>query len=142
VIRFVQHATRRQLLTIGIEHDGHLGAPLPGRGGQGGRAADKVRTPTTWVNPCAFDNPAQFTFGNMGRNSLRADWSKNLDVSVFRNFTIGESKKLEFRMEAFNVTNTPVFAAPSNDVSDSNFGHVSSTLNTERQLQLALKFYF
>ncbi len=109
---------------------------------QGGRAADKVRTPTTWVNPCAFDNPAQFTFGNMGRNSLRGDWSKNLDISVFRNFTIGESKKLEFRMEAFNVTNTPVFATPSNDVSDGNFAHVSSTLNTERQLQLALKFYF
>ena len=101
-----------------------------------------MRTPTTWVNPCAFDNPAQFTFGNMGRNSLRSDWSKNLDISVFRNFTIGESKRLEFRMEAFNVTNTPVFAAPSNDVSDGNFGHVSSTLNTERQLQLALKFYF
>ena len=109
---------------------------------QGGRAADQVRTPTTWVNPCAFDNPAQFTFGNMGRNSLRSDWSKNLDLSVFRNFTIGESKKLEFRMEAFNLTNTPVFSPPINDVSDSNFGHVSSTLNTERQLQLAMKFYF
>jgi len=39
-------------------------------------------------------------------------------------------------------TNTPVFAIPDNGISDPTFGVVSSTVNTERQLQLALKFYF
>jgi hypothetical protein len=78
----------------------------------------------------------------MGRNSLRSDWRKNLDISFFRNFAFTESKRLEFRAEAFNVTNTPVFAIPDNNITDSNFGVVSSTANTERQLQLALKFYF
>jgi hypothetical protein len=100
---------------------------------------------TTKLNPInvnAFSLPAPFTFGDMGRNSLRSDWRKNLDVSFFRGFQLGESKKLEFRMEAFNVTNTPVFAMPDNNITDPNFGQVSATANTERQLQFALKFYF
>ena len=49
---------------------------------------------------------------------------------------------LEFRLEAFNLTNTPVFSMPDNNLTDGNFGQVSSTANKERQLQLALKFYF
>jgi hypothetical protein len=100
---------------------------------------------TTKLNPIninAFALPAAFTFGDMGRNSLRSDWNRNLDISLFRNFQLTEAKKLEFRFEAFNVTNTPVFGMPDNNITDGNFGQVSSTANTERQLQLALKFYF
>jgi hypothetical protein len=100
---------------------------------------------TTKLNPIninAFALPAAFTFGDMGRNSLRSDWNRNLDISLFRNFQLTEAKKLEFRFEAFNVTNTPVFGIPDNNITDGNFGLVSSTANTERQLQLALKFYF
>jgi outer membrane receptor protein involved in Fe transport len=94
------------------------------------------------INVNAFALPAAFTFGDMGRNSLRSDWNKNLDISLFRSFAFNESKRLEFRFEAFNVTNTPVFGMPDNNFTDQNFGQVSSTANTERQLQLALKFYF
>jgi outer membrane receptor protein involved in Fe transport len=100
---------------------------------------------TTKLNPinvAAFALPAAFTFGDMGRNSLRSDWNKNLDLSLFRDFPISESKRLQFRLEAFNITNTPVFAIPDNNITDPNFGQVSATANTERQLQLALKFYF
>jgi hypothetical protein len=78
----------------------------------------------------------------MGRNTLRSNWHRNLDLSFFRAFAVGESKKLEFRMEAFNVTNTKVFATPDNNITDSNFGVISATANTERQLQFAMKFYF
>ena len=94
------------------------------------------------INVNAFVLPAAYTFGNMGRNSLRADWGRNLDLSLFRNFQFSESKMLEFRLEAFNLTNTPVFSMPDNNLTDGNFGQVSSTANKERQLQLALKFYF
>jgi len=96
------------------------------------------------INPAAFANPAQGTFGNSGRNTLRADWGKNLDLSFFRSFSISESKRFEFRAEAFNATNTPVFASPDNNLLDGPgfFGVVSQTANVERQLQVALKFYF
>ena len=114
----------------------------------GTERADQVGDPylngtkTAPLNVAAFVNPAPFTFGNMGRNSLRGDWNKNLDLSLFRAFSIAESKRFEFRAEAFNVTNTPVFATPDSNLEDPNFGVVSSTANTERQLQIALKFYF
>jgi len=96
------------------------------------------------INPAAFANPAAGTFGDMGRNSLRADWGRNLDLSLFRAFPVSESKRFEFRAEAFNATNTPVMGTPDNNLLDGPgfFGVVSSTANVERQLQLALKFYF
>jgi hypothetical protein len=94
------------------------------------------------IDPAAFELPAFGSIGNMERNSLRSDWRRNLDLSLFRSFPITETKRLEFRMEAFNTTNTPVFGIPVNDLTDPNFGSVLSTANTERQLQFALKFYF
>jgi hypothetical protein len=99
-------------------------------------------TPALWFNTGAFAVPAAFTFGNMGRNTLRSDWSKNVDLSLFRTFPIREKTRLEFRAEAFNATNTPVWGTPVVNYSNVNFGHVTSTLNTPRQLQLALKLYF
>jgi hypothetical protein len=93
-------------------------------------------------NPAAFAVPAPFTFGTEGRNSLRSDWNRRLDLSIFRSFPITEAKRLEFRLEAFNATNTPVFGIPDTTLGDPNFGLVSTTASTERQLQVALKFYF
>lgn len=94
------------------------------------------------INVSAFALPAPYTFGDMARNSLRSDWNRNLDLSLFRNFKTGGPTSLQFRAEAFNVTNTPVFAVPDNQMTDPNFGVVSSTTNVEREIQLALKFYF
>jgi Carboxypeptidase regulatory-like domain/TonB dependent receptor len=94
------------------------------------------------INVNAFALPAPYTFGDMARNSLRSDWHKNLDLSLFRNFKTSDTTHLQFRAEAFNVTNTPVFSIPDNQMTDPNFGVVSSTANVERELQLALKFYF
>jgi hypothetical protein len=82
------------------------------------------------------------TIGQEGDKILRSDFNKDLDLSCIRIFPIRESKRLQFRLEAFNITNTPVFAIPDNNITDPNFGQVSATANTERQLQLALKFYF
>ena len=103
------------------------------------------RSGATKLNPInvnAFALPAQYTFGDLGRNSLRSDWAKNLDLSVFRSFHIFRESRLEIRGEAFNLTNTPVFAAPDNQLTDPTFGAVSSTANTERELQVAGKFIF
>lgn len=94
------------------------------------------------INVNAFALPAPYTFGDMARNSLRSDWHRDLDLSVFRNFKTGGSTSLQFRAEAFNLTNTPVFSVPDNQMTDPNFGVVSSTANVQREIQLALKFYF
>lgn len=98
-------------------------------------------SPKMWFNPAAFAVPAQYTFGNVGRNSLRSDWYKDVDFSVFREFPVVERQSFQFRAEAFNVTNTPTWGIPASTVG-ANFGVVSSTRSTERQLQFALKYLF
>lgn len=99
---------------------------------------------TTWFNTKAIVTPAPFTFGNMGRNSLRADRWRNTDLSLFRQFNVGlgESRYFEFRAEAFNVFNNVVFGTPIQNMSDPLFGRVRGTGNAPRQLQLALKIVF
>ncbi|HWY52919.1 MAG TPA: TonB-dependent receptor [Terriglobales bacterium] len=98
--------------------------------------------PAEWINVAAFQTPALGTFGNLGRNSLRSDWNKNLDLSLFRQFPITERFRLEFRFEMFNATNTPVWAIPVSSLESPSFGAVTHTANIPRQLQFALKLYF
>ncbi|MGB8115033.1 MAG: hypothetical protein WCF22_14725, partial [Candidatus Sulfotelmatobacter sp.] len=100
------------------------------------------RNPAEWINTSAFAIPSPYTFGDLGRNSLRSDWYRNLDCSFFRRFPITERVQLEFRAEAFNVTNGVVFAAPGNVLNATGLGVVTSTVNTPRQVQVALKLAF
>jgi hypothetical protein len=65
-----------------------------------------------------------------------------LDLSLFRQFPITERFRIEFRFEAFNVTNTPVWAIPVSSLEAPNFGAVTHTANVPRQLQFGLKLYF
>ena len=99
-------------------------------------------TPEEWFNPAAFSPPPEYTFGNEGRNILRSDWTRNLDMSLFREFPFTESKRLEFRVEAFNLFNTPQFGIPDNVYGDPLFGQALGTANSARQFQIALKIYF
>jgi hypothetical protein len=111
-------------------------------------------TPQEWFNTAAFAIPAPYTFGNLGRNTLRTDWGRNVDLSLFRDFPVTESKRFEFRAEAFNAFNQVVYGYPAGasggaaiwlsaiSPKDPNFGKVFSTGNSPRIIQLALKFYF
>jgi len=97
-----------------------------------------------WFNTAAFRQPANFTFGNLGREftPVREDWTRNADLSLFKNFTITEKVKLQFRAEAYNFTNTPVFAAPNTYYGAPGFGAISSQSNLPRTVQLGLKLTF
>lgn len=99
-------------------------------------------SPAAWFNTAAFAPPAQFTFGNLGRNRLRPDWYRNLDLTVFKQFPIRERLKLDLRAEAFNVTNTPVFGVPISSLSSPTFGKVLGLGNSPRQLQLGARIQF
>jgi carboxypeptidase family protein len=99
-------------------------------------------TPERWFDVSAFVLPAQFTYGNSGANILREDRYKSLDFSVFKQFRITEGSQLQFRAEAFNLTNTPSFAIPNTAIDTSSGGRVTSTFSTPRQIQFALKYNF
>ena len=69
-------------------------------------------------------------------------------MSAFREFGLGTGRAVQFRMEIFNLTNTPHFASPQNSVNASNFGIISGTANSgregidERLFRLGLRFRF
>jgi hypothetical protein len=116
----------------GYERANLVGNPYPGN-----------KTPNEWINTAAFAYPASNTFGDLGRDSLRSDWNKNLDLSIFRQFPITERFRIEFRFETFNLTNTPVWATPGTNLDSTLlFGRVTHTANVPRQLQFGLKLYF
>jgi hypothetical protein len=117
--------------------------------GVGGQRPDRISsgkldtpTPERWFDVSAFILPAQFAYGNSGANILREDRYKSLDFSIFKQFRITEGSKLQFRAEAFNLTNTPSFAIPSAAIDTSSAGRVTSTFSTPRQIQFALKYNF
>ncbi|HLI84385.1 MAG TPA: hypothetical protein VKV17_10735 [Bryobacteraceae bacterium] len=65
------------------------------------------------ANPAAFLTPAPGTFGNAGRNILRASGLQQLDLGVHKRFKISDRTSFEFRSEFFNIFNHPNFASPA-----------------------------
>jgi hypothetical protein len=90
----------------------------------------------------AYASPAAFHFGTSGRNQLRTQSLRNVDFSLFREDALGEHVKSQFRVESFNILNTPTFGIPQTTFTNPNFGRVSSTVSTARQIQLGLKLIF
>jgi len=99
-------------------------------------------TPAEWFNTAAFAVPANYTFGDLGRNALRADRYIDVDISAVRNFPIGELRRFQFRADMFNLANHPVWGTPGEVLNSSQFGTITSTRSTERQIQFAAKFFF
>jgi hypothetical protein len=102
-------------------------------------------TPNQWVSHSAFGqltparNPGQF--GNEGRNAIRGPGQATVDLSLFKNFAITESTRIQFRVEAFNALNRANFALPENDVASPEFGQILQAA-PPRLLQLAVKVFF
>jgi hypothetical protein len=74
----------------------------------------------SFFDPFAFAAVTEPRFGNTGLNILRGPGLANLDFGLFRRLDITERFKVEFRMEAFNLTNTPHFSNPGTNVSNFN----------------------
>jgi hypothetical protein len=126
--------------TIGADRaNTGVGGQRPNRIGSG-----KLDNPTVerWFNVSDFVLPAQFTYGNSGANILREDRYKSFDFSIFKQFRITEGSQLQFRVEAFNLTNTPSFSIPNTAIDRSAGGRVTSTFSSPRQIQFALKYNF
>jgi hypothetical protein len=81
-------------------------------------------------------------FGNLGRNTVTGPDQRRLDISVMKMTRLMNDRSLEFRIEAYNVTNTPTFRNPGRDISAANFGQITRTRGGPRVIQLGLKLRF
>jgi hypothetical protein len=89
-------------------------------------------------------NPAPGTVGNLGLFSITGPGSFTLDADLSKSFRISETKEFQFRINAINVLNHPVFAAPNTSINAAgNFGKITSTVGTyARQFITTARFNF
>jgi hypothetical protein len=97
-----------------------------------------------WFNTSCFSQPAAFTFGTESRvdPNLRGAGINNFDFSLFKNTTITERVKLQFRGEFFNLFNRAQFSFPGTAFGNPQFGVVSAQLNNPRLVQLSLRLQY
>jgi len=104
-----------------------------------------------FFDPTPFSQPQGVVFGNTGRNQFRGPGYQNIDFSIFRGFPVGGGgRRLEFRAEFFNLTNTPKWGNPDANVTSGTFGYtysVGADVRTdagsgERQIRFGLRFQF
>jgi len=98
-------------------------------------------------NGVAGDTGIGSLFGTIGRNTYHGPDEHRFDLALSKQFPIhrflGEKGNIQFRAEAFKVFNNVIFSNPAANISNSTFGHITSTLDsTGRILQLALKVGF
>lgn len=114
------------------------------RANQNGNPNDGPKSTDRWFDTSVFTPAAgSQTQGTAGRNSVRGPGFRTLDLSVFKTFGLARAGDIELRVEGFNVLNSPIYSQPNNVVGDPNFGRITGTrLNTERQVQLAVRYLF
>ncbi len=97
---------------------------------------------TSSGNPIATQ-PGNGTFSTQHRNSAgRGPGAQSWNMAVFKNFTIAEAKRLEFRTEFFNLPNHPNWSGPDTNPRSPNFGRVISKTGDPRNIQMSLRFRF
>jgi len=105
--------------------------------------------PDRYWDISAFELQPVNTRGNLGRNTLIGPGLANSDLSVVRVWKIRETAALQFRAEFFNFGNHPNFATPSGKTAFTgagvvapDWGRITRTVTTSRQIQLGLKLAF
>jgi len=104
-------------------------------------------SPNQWFNPNAYIRPAAGTWGNLGRGVLTGPGLADLDASLFKDVSLTEQFRLQFRAEFFNALNhtnlgTPNAIVFSGTTISPSAGLITSTATTSRQIQFGLKLIF
>jgi len=114
-----------------------------------------------WLASVAAGTTRPFRFGTAGRSILRGPGFQNLDISLVRTFRITEKVTTDFRVDAFNFTNTPWFGNPGTNASSptrdaqgnilrdaagnlrlNGFGQVLTANQTQRQIRFGFRIGF
>ena len=111
------------------------------------------QSPTLWLNPYAFTTPANGTWGNAGRDILRAPGFWQADTALEKRFPIRERLALTFRADVFNIFNRAQLGNPNvkwtNPSAGTTFGQITTPYTTSavgtgtpRQMQFMLRLSF
>ena len=95
----------------------------------------------TYLNIKSFEQPALGTIGNMGPTNIEGPGTWQFDLALSRTFQFRETQKMEFRGEAFNVTNSLRRSNPTVSLNSNIFGQINSSSDA-RIMQFVLKYLF
>jgi hypothetical protein len=123
----------------GTNSRGPRGSVVEGR--SGGNTLGEVGLRSRWFDTTVYRNTVAGEFGNVGLGTERGPGLKTYDISIQKEFPIRERVRVEFRVEFFNLTNTPIFSAPNRAVNSATFGELAGAQG-ERNGQLALRLTF
>jgi hypothetical protein len=112
-----------------------------------GNLSGSTRTIDRWFDTSCFVNHPFGRFGNSGAGVIVGPGLQTFDLTLMKNtrLSIGAAREplnVQFRAEAFNAFNHPVFGDPNMNAGTAQFGVIRSTRVGGRQLQLALKLLF
>jgi hypothetical protein len=99
------------------------------------------RSVAKYFNTGAFTAAPQFVIGNSSRNPVRGPGLQDADLMIGKTFRITERWSLEFRAEAYNVSNTPPLNDPSGSFGSAAFGTITSAGNP-RDFEFVVKVHF
>lgn len=89
-----------------------------------------------------FSNPSPGQLGALQRRMFNGPAFFDWDFSVIKQTTIRENKKLELRVDFFNLPNNVIFFVDNQNINSANFGKITGTNNGSRFLQTVLRFIF
>lgn len=146
---FVQNNRSRSLwqpsLGPGIGRDRPSYAP----GFSAGNAV--TGNPAQWFNPLAFALQPAGTFGDTGRGDLRGPDLRVVDLAMSKDTSLVGSRRLELRLEVFNLFNRANFGVPNltafagaadGEAALGSFGRIRNTVTSARQVQLGVRLRF
>jgi hypothetical protein len=99
------------------------------------------RSVARYFNTAAFTAAPQFAIGSSSRNPVRGPGLQNADLMIGKTFRVTERANLEFRAEAFNVSNTPPLNDPNGSFGSAAFGSITSAGNP-RVFEVVGKVHF
>lgn len=110
-----------------------------------GNLPSDQRSVQNWFDKTAFYSPAQYLYGDAGRNILIAPGAANVDFSTFKRFSLArvrEATELQIRAEFFNFFNHPQFGVPNNRVDIAQGASITTLSTPMRQMQFGVKLLF
>jgi hypothetical protein len=129
-------------VTVGTDRSNTGGGQdRPDATGQPVELPSDERTVQRWFNTGAYVMQPAGTWGNVGRNTVTGPGITSVDASLIRNFRIGQDT-LQFRLEAFNALNHPVWGDPNTVLTNPTYGQITTTRRPMREIQVGLKFVF
>jgi len=99
-------------------------------------------TQLQWINMAAFANAPVGTRGTTHRGAIYGPGFWNSDLAFSRNVNMSADKRVELRVEVFNVFNHVNWANPNVQLGSATAGRITATANDPRIMQFALKYAF